>query len=361
MPSPTIRAKGCDGMSETIPSSMPAVVYRSGQGLVLEEMPVPATGPDGVLIAVAHAGFCGSDRALVEAGGLADGTILGHEVSGRVVACGAAADGVDLGQRVIVRPNACGACRDCRGGRPYFCQVGRRSIGIGDMPGAFAAYTRVLPSMLIPVPDGVDSRNAALAEAFAASLHAIHVVGRQRGTILVVGGGPIGLALIKLLRLMDFETVVLSEPVAAKRELGLTFGAHAVMDPLTENTGQRVFELTGGQGFDAVFECSGLAANIAQALDWAARGGDVCIVSLIFDPATIAPLTINFKEARLTGCYSNTHDENRQILRWMAQGRLDGRPLISDLTTLERLPQVYRERITAGQAIKVLVEIGNPF
>ncbi len=348
-------------MRTTLPRSMPAVVYRQAKGLVLEERPVPTTGPDGVLIQVAHTGFCGSDHSLIKTGGLADGTILGHEVSGRVAACGKAVAGVPIGQRVIVRPSACGECRDCQGGRPYFCQSGRRTIGIGDMPGAFAAYLRVLPSMLIPVPDGVDGRNAALAEAFAAALHGIHTVGCRRGATLVVGGGPIGLALVRLLRLMALEPVVLSEPVAAKRELALSFGAHAVMDPFADNTGEQVFALTAGEGFDTVFECSGVAANIAQALDWVARGGDVCIVSMIFDPATIVPLTINFKEARLTGCYSNTHDENRRILNWMAEGRLDGRSLISDRTPLERLPQVYHERIAPGRAVKVMVDIGESF
>ncbi len=348
-------------MKISIPPRMPAVVYRAGRGLVLEEMPVPATGPDDVLVAVAHTGFCGSDHALIKSGGLADGTILGHEVSGRVAACGEAVSGVAIGQHVIIRPSACGACRDCRNGRPYFCQNGRRSIGIGDLAGAFAAYVRVLPAMLIPVPDGVDACNATLAEAYAAALHAIHTVGRRRGATLVLGGGTIGLALVKLLRLMDFDPIVLSEPVAAKRELGMTFGAQATMNPFEDDTGRRVFELTAGHGFDIVFECSGVAANIPQALDWVARGGDVCIVSLVFDPATIVPLTINFKEARLTGCYSNTHDENRRILRWMAQGRLDGRPLISHRTNLAQLPQVYHECIDPGRAIKVMVDIGESF
>ena len=348
-------------MINSIPARMPAVVYRTGRGLVLEEMPVPATGPDGALVEVAHAGFCGSDHALIKSGGLADGTILGHEVSGRVAACGETVDGVAVGQRVIIRPSACGACRDCRRGRPYFCQNGRRSIGIGDMPGGFAAYVRALPAMLISVPDGVDARNAALAEAYAAALHAINCVGRRRGAALVVGGGPIGLALVKLLRLMAFDPIVLAEPVAAKRALGKAFGAHATMDPFADDPGRRVFERTAGHGFDLVFECSGVAGNIAQALDWVARGGDVCIVSLIFDPATIVPLTLNFKEARLTGCYSNTHEENRRILDWMAEGRLDGRPLISHRTPLAQLPQVLREQIDPGHAIKVMVDIGESF
>ena len=120
MPAGHTDTKGLD-MINSIPARMPAVVYRTGRGLVLEEMPVPATGPDGVLVEVAHAGFCGSDHALIKSGGLADGTILGHEVSGRVAACGETIDGVAVGQRVIIRPSACGACRDCRRGRPYFC------------------------------------------------------------------------------------------------------------------------------------------------------------------------------------------------------------------------------------------------
>jgi threonine dehydrogenase-like Zn-dependent dehydrogenase len=262
---------------------------------------------------------------------------------------------------VIVRPSACGECRDCRDGRPYFCQIGRRTIGIGDMPGAFAAYVRVLPSMLIPVPAGVDAPNAALAEAFAAALHGIHCVGRTPGSTLVIGGGPIGLALVALLQLMGCNPIVLSEPVAAKRDLGRTLGAHTVLDPLDDDMGPRVFELTDGRGFDTVFECSGVADNVAQALDWVARGGDVCVVSMIFSAAAIVPMTLNFKEARLTGCYSNTHAENKRILRWMAEGRLDGRMLISDRTPLEALPQIYRERIDTGRAIKVLVDIGESF
>jgi threonine dehydrogenase-like Zn-dependent dehydrogenase len=340
---------------------MPAIVYRAAHGLVLEEISVPDTGPDGVLIRVAHTGFCGTDHSMDKNGGLADGTILGHEVSGRVAACGSQVKGVRVGQRVIVRPSACGTCRDCRDGRPYFCQVERRSIGIGDMPGAFAGYVRVLPSMLIPVPDGVGAPNAALAEAFAAALHGINCVGRTQGSTLVIGGGPIGLALVKLLHLMDFGPIVLSEPVAAKRTLGRTLGAHAALDPLGEEMGPRIFELTAGRGFDLVFECSGVAANVAQSLDWVARGGDVCVVSMIFSTATIVPMTLNFKEARLTGCYSNTHAENKRILDWMAEGRLDGQALISERTTLEALPQVYHERIDTGRAIKVLVDIGESF
>lgn len=341
-----------------IPKEMQAVVYRDGQ-LALASVPVPAIEPDGVLLRVLDVGFCGSDHSLVKSGGLAEDTVLGHEVCGQVVACGAEVRDVAMGSRFIVRPTFCGNCRDCRAGRPYFCQTGRRSIGIGDMPGAFAAYVKVYPDMLIPVPDAVDSRNAALAEAFAAALHGINCLTVNEGPVLVIGGGPIGLATVGLLRIMGIAPIVISEPVAEKRTLARDLGADHTLDPFKDEMGPKVFEMTGGVGFSAVLECSGVPDNIPKALEWVARGGDICVVSMMFAPAPLVPMMLNFKEARLTGCYSNTHEENRQCLQWMAEGRLDGRPLITDVVTLEQLPAVFRERIDTGQAIKVLVEMNG--
>lgn len=340
-----------------LPETMQAVVFRGGR-LEVATVPVPAVEPDGVLLEVLKVGFCGSDHSLIKSGGLADGTILGHEVCGRVVACGAEVHPVTPGAgRYIVRPTACGRCRDCRGGRPYFCQVGRRSIGIGDLPGAFAEYVKVYPDMLIPVPEAVDSCNAALAEAFAAALHGINCLGSVEGPALVMGGGPIGLATVSLLRVLGLSPIVLTEPVAAKRRLARELGADHALDPFDEAIAGPIFTLTKGTGFPAILECSGVPDNVQKALDWVARGGRICVVSMIFASAPIVPMTLNFKEAVLTGCYSNTHAENRQCLEWMAEGRLDGRPLITDRVNLRQLPQVYRDRIDGGQAIKVMVEI----
>jgi len=339
----------------TIPETMQAVIVH-GRELELTTLPLPGLEPDGVLLEVLQVGFCGSDHSLIKSGGLQEGTILGHEVCGRVVACGTEVDDVALGTRVIVRPTSCGRCRDCRAGRPYFCQSGRRSIGIGDMPGAFAEYVKVYPEMLIPVPDAVDTRNAALAEAFAAALHGINCVHATEGPALVMGGGPIGLAAVSLLRVMGVSPIILSEPVDAKSRLALELGADHVLNPFHDDMALRVFEITAGVGFPVVFECSGVTDNVQKALDWVARGGDICVVSMMFAPTTIVPMALNFKEARLTGCYSNTHEENRRCLEWMAAGQLDGRTLVTDTVTLAQLPAAYRERIDTGQAIKVIVE-----
>jgi threonine dehydrogenase-like Zn-dependent dehydrogenase len=340
---------------------MKAVPFRTSRGLVYEEVPDPRPDADQVLVKVANTGFCGSDHSLVAGGLLPDGCILGHEISAVVVDRGADAGGPPTGTRVCIRPTWCGSCASCLAGKPHLCRVHRRTTGIGDLPGGFAEYVKVYPQMLIPIPEGVDSRNAALAETFASALHAIRCTGEGRGSVLVMGGGPIGLSAVRLLKILGYGPIVLFEPVAAKREIAMGYGADAAFDPGEKDVTARALSASPG-GFGKTFECSGVTANVGRAISLAADGGQVCIVSVIFRPLEIAePYLINFKEIRLTASISNTHAENIQCLEWMAEGKLDARPLISDDVPLERLPEVYRERIDTGLAVKVLVRIGEEF
>jgi (R,R)-butanediol dehydrogenase/meso-butanediol dehydrogenase/diacetyl reductase len=340
---------------------MKAAVYRKDKGLVIEEVPMPQLDDEGVLVQVANTGFCGSDHSMIENGIAPDGYILGHETSGVVTDIGKNVNDCKPGTRVIIRPTYCGTCLDCKMGKPYFCSDNRRTIGVGDLPGAFAEYIKVYPQMLIPIPNGVDSRNAALAEAFAAALHGINCSRKDKGSALVIGGGPIGLAVVRLLKIIGFGPVVLSEPLAEKRVIAESFGVDGVIDPFSEDLGACVFNTTGGSGFETVFECSGIPDAIQTAMDAAARSGTVCVVSMNFGQINISPTTLNFKELWLTGSYSNTHAENIQCLQWMQAGKLDGRALITDLIALDQLHRIYAERIHPGKAIKVMLQIGDEF
>ncbi len=340
---------------------MKAVVYRKSKGLVFEEVPTLQIDEDQILIKVSNTGFCGSDHSLVETEGTPDGIILGHEVSGRVVGCGTSVAGIEKGLKVIVRPTACGSCWGCRIGRPQLCSNSRRSIGIGDLPGGFAEYIKVYPQMIIPVPEGVDSKNAALAELFAVALHAIKLTEKTSGTVLILGAGAIGLALIKILKLYSFSKIVVSEPVESKRELAKRFGADLVVNPLEEDLLGMSFQTTEGIGFETVFECAGIPALIKAAMSVAAPGGTVCQLSVVYQDIEINPALMTFKELTLIASYGNTHEENKQCLDWMAKGELDGSDLITDEVSLKDLPEVYRSRINTGEAIKVMLKIGDEF
>jgi threonine dehydrogenase-like Zn-dependent dehydrogenase len=340
---------------------MKAALYDSEKKLAVRDVPMPELSEKEVLVKVVNAGFCGSDHSMIESGSLKDGTIVGHEVSGIVEDMGKKVEGPSVGERVMIRPTYCGKCRECRLGKPYLCQVERRTIGLGDFQGGFAEYLKVDPRMLIPIPAGVDSQNAALAEAFAASLHGIECSGKKEGSALVIGGGSIGLALVRLLKIMGFGPIALSEPVEKKRVIAELYGADAVIDPFQENLAVRTMDETGGKGFDSVFECSGAGESVQAAINAATVGGTVCIVSIIMKNIEIIPLTLNFKEIWLTGSYSNTHEENKRCLAWMKEGKIDGRLLISDYIGLDDLPRVYEERINTGKAVKVMIGIGEEF
>jgi threonine dehydrogenase-like Zn-dependent dehydrogenase len=341
---------------------MKAVVFRKDKGLVYEEVPDYPLAADEVLVKVANTGFCGSDHSLVAGGLLSDGYIIGHEISAVVVDKGAEADGPAVGTRVCIRPTYCGKCANCLSGKQQLCRIHRRTVGIGDLPGGFAEYVKVYPEMLIPIPQGVDSRNAALSETFASALHAItSCTSGRTGSALVMGGGPIGLCTIRILKILGYGPVVLFEPVKEKREIALLYRADHVFDPREKDVDEQV-KVIAPDGFLKTFECSGVKANIDRAILLSADNGEVCIVSVIFSPVEItAPFLINFKEINLTASISNTHQENIQCLEWMAQGKLDARPLISDYEPLERLPDVYRQRIETGLAVKALFKIGEEF
>lgn len=341
---------------------MKAVIFHHDRGLVYEDAPRPVPGAGEALIRVTDTGFCGSDHSLIAQKAVPDAYILGHEVSGVVAVTGASVQGITAGTPVMIRPTFCGACIDCREGRPHQCEVRRRTIGIGDLPGGFAEYLTVPTPMLIPIPKGVDSENAALAETFASALHGLRCAGTRGGSLLILGGGPIGLAAVRLAKILAFGPIVLAEPVPAKRAIGLSYGADHVLDPLTENLDEKSRDWTDGRGFGTVLECSGLPTNVARTVEWVAKGGVVCIISVILAPITF-PLAvlINVKECRITASLSNTHEENRDCLNWMARGDIDARPLISDRIALEELPRLYRERIHPGKAVKVLMKIGEAF
>ena len=339
---------------------MKAVVYHTAKGLTLEDVPSPDAGDDFLIVKAIHTGFCGSDHSLIENGFLTDGTILGHETSGVIVEKGGKTEGISEGARVIIRPTYCGKCRECRRGMPHLCSGGRRTIGIGDLPGGFAEYVKIFPQMAIPIPEGVDSMNAALAEPCAAALHGIKTAGTEGGSVLVMGGGAIGLAAVKILNILGFYPVALSEPQPMKREMGGRFGADVLIDPLSENIRARSFEATNGVGFETILECSGIGENVSLAMELAANGARVCMISIMFHGIAIAqPMAMNFKEIHFSGSYSNTHEENRTCLQWMAEKRLDARPLVTDLITLEELPETYKNRIQPGKAVKVMVKIGD--
>jgi 2-desacetyl-2-hydroxyethyl bacteriochlorophyllide A dehydrogenase len=297
-------------------STMNVAVYR-GEGTVpVEEFPVPELAGSDVLVEVAFCGICGTDlHAIVEEAGIfgwgAPGFIGGHEWSGRVVALGDDVTSWRVGDRVTASSGECGTCPTCRAGQPSICRVRQPDDG----QGAFSQYLRRREGSLVPLPDDLDLRAAALAEPFAVALHAVTRSNAEPGKrVLVTGAGPIGTLTVVALQVRGIENVTVSEPNPLRRALAERLGAKVVSpEELSEGTTHR---------FNTVIETSGNPRAVTAAFDCLVPGGDMVLVGVITLPTNLNVLRILTDEITVTG--SALYDEGgiQEAVALLAAGRV---------------------------------------
>ncbi len=177
-----------------------AVYYEKDKPLLIEDVNKPEIGPLDLLLKVNRCGICGSDVHMAQAQGVAPGTVFGHEFSGVVEQIGASATGgFELGDRVIALGGIpCGECPACLSNAFGNCS-NVAMIGYDpSVSGAYSEYVRVSSLATLKVPDNVDMSDAAVVEPLAVSLSAWRKVAPQAGAdVLILGAGPIGLAMVK--------------------------------------------------------------------------------------------------------------------------------------------------------------------
>jgi 2-desacetyl-2-hydroxyethyl bacteriochlorophyllide A dehydrogenase len=256
------------------------------------ERDTPPVGPRDVLVAVAACGVCGSDVASFLHGHyVSPGQVMGHESVGVVVEAGAEVAHVDAGDRVVVRPlRACGDCWYCRRGEGHICgSTAAGSLGYGA-EGAFADLLLIRDEVrgrqLVPIAEETPTEEAVWAEPLAVALHALARAGIQPGDrVLVLGAGPIGLALTAGAH-AGGAVVEVVEPRAARREAALAVGAaRAVAPDGSADAADRVTPSAtdaapGDAPFDAVLDASGAPAAIAAGCARLAPGGTLVLVGL---------------------------------------------------------------------------------
>lgn len=306
-----------------LPATMPAAVFQGVRAATVEQRPLPAMGPDDVLVEVSHCGICGSDLHYLLDWGGTPGVIEGHEFSGTIAAVGGAVTGWATGDRVVGGPSPrCGGCAPCRSGRPSLCEA-RGRVGIDDgWQGAFAGY-KVLPAaQVLRIPDGLSHRHAALTEPLAVALHGIgRAGGAGRGTRwLVTGGGPIGFLSVAALRAEGVDDIVVSEPHERRRRLCEKLGARCVHpDDLAVPV---LPHDVVAEPFDVALECSGNAGAMVAALAQLDRGGTLVLVGAGVHAPRFDPNRILLNELVVTGAFCYDADGFPRALALLASGRL---------------------------------------
>lgn len=316
-------------------------------------------GEGQVLLKVCACGVCGTDVHIYEGGkGSAEvkpPVILGHEFCGFIEKIGPGVEGLKVGQLVTVDPNIyCGKCLPCRQGQKQMCH-NMGAVGV-NMDGGFADYCLAPYEQCLVVPEGTDPEQAAMAEPIACCLHGIDRAGIRPGeNVLVVGGGTIGQIMLQLARLAGAAKVVLSEPVAKRRELALELGADAAIDPINENLNERLYEILGSEGADVVIECVGHPKTSEQAIDAAARCGRVLLFGVPHPEAVLQTKMhpIFQKELTIMGSFVNPDTQTRAVAL-IASGQLNLKPLITHRYPVSQLENAINMQ-TSAESIKVLV------
>ncbi len=341
---------------------MRAVVFdEPGRPLRLTEIPDPEPGPGEAVLAVRACGVCGSDLHATLPDGIARrGGVLGHEVAGVIERLGPDPIGEwNVGDRVFaVSWLSCGNCGWCLLSQNHRCEqlAYFGALGDGQPNGAYAERLLVRTNDLLPVPEGVSLDVAALVEPLVTGLMLVREAELAIGSrVLVMGGGPIGLAAVLWARFFGARRVVLSEIVAHRLSLGEQLGATDVINAAAVGDVRDEVNRILGQPPDAVIECVGRPGMLSQAIDIVRQFGTVVAGGVCMQPDAINHVDAYFKEPTIRFPASYTKDENAFVLEMIAAGRIDPSPMLSHRVSLEELPGAFEDLRSPTNQCKVIV------
>jgi (R,R)-butanediol dehydrogenase/meso-butanediol dehydrogenase/diacetyl reductase len=310
-------------------------------------------------VRVGASGICGTDLHLSEADGvLPPGSVMGHEFAGEIVAVGSRARGDwRVGERVAVVPYlVCGACHACLdGGDVLFCPS-VRFTGFGALSGGYAEYVRVGSGEAVRLGDAIPDPVGATVEPLCVGLQAVEHVELSAGArVLVLGGGPIGLAVAEWARFRGAGAIAVSERASGRRELAAAFGASAAIDPAREDVAS-AFERCAGGPPDVVFECVGAPGLIQQCIDLARPKGQVAVVGVCMDSDTWRPGSAIQKALTLRFSLGYRVRHFQLAVDMLAAGRIQSSAMITGTVDFARFPAAFEALKRPGGECKVILE-----
>ncbi|ORA83969.1 zinc-binding dehydrogenase [Mycobacterium malmoense] len=335
---------------------MRAAVLRDGRMVYRDDVPEPVPEPGQVLVGVRTCGICGSDlhfaahgsevvamtaQVAGDAGGMGidlDRDIfMGHEFSAEVLEAGPDTETHPPGTLVTSIPVLLSA----KGFEPI--------VYSNSTIGGYAERMLLSAPLLLPIPNGLDLKHASLTEPMAVGLHAVNKSNIAPGeTALVLGCGPIGIAIVAALHAHGVETVVASDFSPKRRELATAMGAHQTLDPAQ------------GSPFDTVkpavvFEAVGIPGIIDDVLLRARPGTRLVVAGVCMQPDTVHPFFAIAKEINVQFVLAYTPDEFADSLRSLAEGEIDVTPVITGEVGLDGVGAAFDDLADPERHCKILV------
>ena len=330
-------------------------------GLKVSTVPKPSPGPGDVLIAVRHAGVCGTDLHIADWNAWAEGRlrpplVVGHEFAGEIVAVGGAVAELRTGQLVTAEGHiVCGHCLQCRTGNSHICKH-TRIIGV-DRDGAFAEYIAMPATNVLPL-DGIPTTVGAVMDPMGNAFHTVLTADIPGSSVFVVGCGPIGCFAVGIARAAGAAKVIASDVNAKRLALAKRMGAHVTIDATRDDVVRAVLAETGGEGADVVCEMSGVPSALHQAFAAVRLGGRVQLLGIPDGqvPVDVANEII-FKGITVYGVIGRKMYETwNQMRRYLSAGLVDPRPVITHQFPLAKIDEALAA-IRSGDAGKIILEI----
>lgn len=347
-----------------LPTKMAALrKLRAEPGLwLVKDAPIPQIGPRDVLIAVTHAGICGTDRHIYEwdawsQSRIRAGIITGHEFVGKVVAVGDAVSRVQPGQRVSGEGHiGCGVCQPCRTGRAHICEK-VHIIGI-DRDGCFAEYLSLPESNVWCVDPKIPDHIAAIFDPLGNAMHTVMAAEVSGRSVLITGVGIIGLMAVTIARAAGAGTIVVSDMDDRRLEIAGKLGADLALRGDDPAFHERVRAATHNQGPEALLEMSGSARAIKQGFTALRNGGTVAMLGLPSKPVEFDLANdIIFKGAHVLGINGRLMYQTWfQVESFLLSGRLNLTPIVTHQLPLEDFERGFK-LMQSGEAIKVVLKI----
>jgi threonine dehydrogenase-like Zn-dependent dehydrogenase len=314
---------------------MKALVLKEYKQFACEDVPTPKAGPSEVLVAVKACGICGSDVHGMDGstGRRRPPIIMGHEAAGVISSVGRDVTGWAAGDRVTFDSTIyCGHCEFCRRGLINLCD-NRRVLGVScedyRQDGAFAEFVAVPQHILYRLPDGLAFEHAALVEPFAIALHAVRrAPPTLNDTVVVVGVGMIGLALVQALSQAGCGRLIAVDIAGDRLALAAKCGATNTINSMAEDATAAILRLTRGLGADLSFEAVGVSATVDLALRCLRKGGAATLVGNVTPKIDFPLQTAVTRELTVYGSCAS-QGEYPACLEMLSRGALRAAPLIS--------------------------------
>jgi (R,R)-butanediol dehydrogenase/meso-butanediol dehydrogenase/diacetyl reductase len=345
-------------------------------------------GPRQVRIKVAYCGICGSDLHEYLAGpvlipqvgekhphtGMGIPVTLGHEMSGTIIEVGTSVTEFKVGQNCTVNPSVddrhhgMDPCRSCLEGKPNLCKRWA-CYGLSAEGGGLSDEIVVHSASIVPIPDGVSLKVAALTEPLAVAAHMVSISGfKANDNVLVLGAGPIGLAILLLLKAQNARKVFVSEMSESKAAMARQFHADMVIDPSKGNS-----EVAGGDvvvdciqkqtedGVDVAFDTVGIQATLDTAIAATRPGGTIFNVAIHEKALLLNPNLLTLTEKKYTGGLCYTAEDFRYVLDTLASGKIAAEALITAVVPLTQAVEGAFEELVRNRDnhIKILVQPGK--